>query len=233
MTTRLRIYEDALRQFGVDPEELVRQDYAKTLRGQEQVSGFNGFLEPQMYSRARKTHLASEVGVLVLEKGRSRYLENGLWTSLTSEFRESKEILDESSDDELSEGNSMYSPDPMIKGGASLVLGTQSTLGNLLPLHPNPVQIFKLWQAYLENVNPLVKVFHTPTVQQLISNASGDLSDVPRDLEALLFAIYCITAESMSDGECIAMLGESKAVAIRRFRHGAQHALVNANFLRR
>jgi hypothetical protein len=94
------------------------------------------------------------------------------------------------------------------------------------------VQIFKLWQLYLDNINPLVKLFHAPTVQQILSDASGDLGDIPRNVEALLFAIYCITIESLGDGDCINLLGQSKAVASQRFRSGAQHALINANLLK-
>jgi hypothetical protein len=229
VTTRLRVYEDALREFGVDPEDLVRQEYAKTSRGQHQVSGFNGLLE---YSQARRTHLASEVGVLVTEDGRSRYLENGLWTSLTGEFRESKEILDDSSDESSLDGNDGVSPDPMAADCGALVLGVQSRSNDLRSLHPDPVQIFKLWQAYLANINPLVKVLHAPTVQQLVSDASGDLASISRDVEALLFAIYCITVESLSDEECATMLREPKVVLIQRLRKGAQQALANANFLR-
>ncbi|KAH2544623.1 hypothetical protein KXW97_001886 [Aspergillus fumigatus] len=42
---------------------------------------------------------------------------------------------------------------------------------NVLALHPEQVQIFRLWQIYLENVNPLLKVTHTPTLQPRIVDA--------------------------------------------------------------
>lgn len=100
------------------------------------------------------------------------------------------------------------------------------------PLHPQPVQIFKLWQAYLDNVNPIVRIFHTPTVQQMISNATGNLDDLPKNVEALLFAIYFAAVESLSPAECDSILGESKAVVSPRFTAAAQHALVNASFLK-
>jgi hypothetical protein len=232
IATRLRVYEDALRQFGVDPEDLVKQHYAKFTRGEEQVTELNGFLEPPGPSGARKAHVASEVGVLVLEKGRSRYLENGLWTSLQTEFREPKDILDESSDEEVSGGSYDGSPSQIATDGASLVTGVHSTPNKLLSLHPNSVQIFKLWQSYLKNINPLVKICHAPTTQQLILDASDNLNALPRHVEALLFAIYCITIESLEDSECLSILGESKGRATQRFRQGAQHALTNANFLR-
>jgi hypothetical protein len=180
VTTRLRVYEDALREFGVDPEKLVKHEYAKISCDQELITGFNGFLEPHVYSQKQKGHLASEVGVLVLEEGKSRYLDNGIWTSLTGEFRESKQVLDDSSEEDSVNGNDGGLPDTLTANGGALVLGMQSSSHNLRHLHPDPIQIFKLWEAYLTNINPLVKVFHAPTVQRLVLDASGDLNDIPR-----------------------------------------------------
>lgn len=230
-TARLRLYEDALRNLGVDPEEIVRQESAKA-SGWQEVSGINDFLQSRIPGRPRHPREVSELGVLVTEKGKSRYLENGIWTSLTSEFREPKELLEDSSDEDASEPHDKTSPGSSSARGAEVLFGAHAHPSNLRDLHLEPVRIFKLWQAYLDNVSPLVKVFHAPTVQQHILNATCDLDDIPRNVEALMFAIYCITLESLSGDECIAMIGESKDLARQRFRSGAQQALMNASFLR-
>jgi hypothetical protein len=225
ITTRLRLYEDKLRQLGVDPEDLVRQKVPGELYHQG-VSGINGLLQH------REVHHPTDVGVLVSDAGRSRYLENGIWTSLQGEFRDTQEILDDSSDEDFAGRRQSILPPDHAPNGLDLLFGSPISQGALRSLHPKPVQIFKLWQTYLDNINPLVKLFHAPTVQQLISDAGGDLDDVPRNLEALLFAIYCVSVESLADGECISMLGMSKAVAVKRFRTGAQFALVNASLMK-
>lgn len=230
-TTRIRIYEDILRHLGVDPEELVKQELKK-LADTESVLSISGVPEPHKPTQKRRSHLPAESGILVSEDGRSRYLENGIWTSLKGEFRESKEILDESSDDEPTESHDRISPDELTTDSSGLLFGSQASSARLRPLHPEPVQTFKLWQSYLNNINPLVKVFHAPTVQQIISDACGSMDDLPRDVEALMFGIYCIATESLSDGECIAILGKSKSVVIHRFRLGAQQALVNTSLLK-
>lgn len=229
--TRLRLYEDALRQLGVDPEELVRHESSKEV-GRQEVSGINDFLRNHVPAKALGSALSPKVGILVSEEGKSRYLENSMWTDLQGEFRESKDFLDDSSEDESSESLTGLSSEPVTTDSASLVLGGLSPSVDLRSLHPQPVQTFRLWQLYLDNINPLIKVFHAPTVQQLISNASCNLDDVPRNVETLMFGIYCITTESLSDGECISMLGQPKAVARRRFRLGAQQALIKASFLK-
>ncbi|OAL00982.1 hypothetical protein IQ06DRAFT_178040, partial [Phaeosphaeriaceae sp. SRC1lsM3a] len=228
---RIVAYEEALRGLGVDPEEIVKQAVAK--KRDPGASEMNCFLRPHEDEKQGNSHAPSEAGILVSEPGRSRYLENGIWTSLQNEFRDSKEILDESSDDEYAETlQDEMSPPILPVSSPSLLFGGQSPAIALRPWHPDPAQIFKLWQSYLDNVNPLVKLFHAPTVQQMISNAAGNLEDLPRNLEALMFGIYCVSAESLTDDQCLSILGHAKVTALQRFRSGAQFALANASLLR-
>jgi hypothetical protein len=231
VTARLRAYEEALRRLGVDPEDVVKQAIAQQ-PVEHGVSGINGLLQDKTHGPQGESRLESDAGVLVSKEGRSRYLENGIWTSLQSEFRNTKEILDDSSDEEAGEIRGSVLPSHFTPNGTEILFGSSTSQTALRSLHPEPVQIFKLWQSYLENINPLVKLFHAPTVQQLISDASGDLNELPRNLEALLFGIYCIALESMADGECMSTLGISKSVARQRFRGGAQCALVNASLMK-
>ncbi|KAF2634391.1 hypothetical protein P280DRAFT_511938 [Massarina eburnea CBS 473.64] len=212
---RLRIYEDALRELGVEPEELVSRELEK----QKKSLGVGklGLAEDVLAAEGEGKTEGSK-GVLVSGEGKSRYLENALWTSLKGEFRDSREILEDSDEEESERGG----------GGRT----TPSSTTTLRPLHPQPWQIFKLWQTYLSNINPLLKVFHTPSVQQIISNASGNLDDIPKNVEALLFSIYNISIESLSDAECNAIMGESKIIIGHRFRAATKHALLAANFLK-
>lgn len=98
--------------------------------------------------------------------------------------------------------------------------------------HPSPVRIFRLWQTFLDNVNPLIKIFHAPTVQQTILDASGDLEKVSRPTEALMFSIYFIAVISMSNADCQSTFGEPRQGLVAKYCHAAQQALLNAKFLR-
>lgn len=231
---KLRLYEDTLKKVGIDPENLLKEEMdrsAKTLAKNNNVAGVNDF-DGIVLSEMPAAN-GGKSGVLVSGDGKSRYLDNTLWTSLKGELRDSKElILDASSSEDEEDGPQDASSPSCFSDGGTLLLGTPKSSASLRPLHPQPVQIFKLWQAYLDNVNPLFKIFHTPTVQQIISNASGNLDDIPKNVEALLFSMYCISVESLGDGECHAIMGEPKAVVSRRFRAAAQHALLNASFLK-
>lgn len=230
-TTKLLIYEGALRKAGIDPESLL-QDAVPSSKNQSNQVGAEDTITTAPITTQECKKGPAEVGVLVTEEGKSRYLENGIWTSLRSEFRDLKQILDETSDEELSGGNMGIAPEAFSPDGSRLMFGNPMSSVGLRRLHPKPVESFKLWQAYLDNINPLVKVFHAPTVQQMISEANGSLDDLPRNVEALLFAIYCVAVESLSDGECVSITGGPKNVARQRFRSGAQHALINASFLK-
>jgi hypothetical protein len=230
--TRIRIYEAALRELGVDPEVLLKQaGIHGRSRDAVETNSFIRERDPSHEEDDSNTHV--EAGVLVAEAGKSRYLENGIWTSLQYEFQDSREILDDSTDEE----SACDPQDISLLGtyspvGTSLLFGSPATSTELRSLHPDPIQIFRLWQLYLDNVNPLVKLFHAPTVQQMISDASGNLDDIPRNLEALMFGIYCITVESLAEEECQSLLGLPKGAGLRKFRAGAQHALINASLLK-
>jgi hypothetical protein len=112
------------------------------------------------------------------------------------------------------------------------VLSTSATRYALTDLHPDPLHIFKLWQAFLENVNPLTKIIHAPTVQQQILEAISDLPKVSREFEALMFAIYCIALLSMEAEDVEKSIGETKRALLSKYKRGAQLSFKNAALLR-
>ena len=113
-----------------------------------------------------------------------------------------------------------------------LLFGSRRAPIDLSTLHPDPVQIFRLWQIYLDNVNPLLKVTHTPSLQARIIEAVGSLTCVNSNLEALMFSIYCTSVQSLTVEDCLAMFGSSKEDLLMRYQFGCQQALLNCGFLR-
>lgn len=99
-------------------------------------------------------------------------------------------------------------------------------------LQPKPVQIFRMWQVFLNQVNPLTKVIHAPTLQPYIMEASTSMSDLPLDYQALLFAIYASAVYSLSGSECLAKLAISRDKALQKFTLGAKLSLLRLNFLK-
>jgi hypothetical protein len=115
-----------------------------------------------------------------------------------------------------------------------ILFGWRRSVVELSTLHPPPAHIFRLWQIYLDNVNPLLKVTHTPTLQGRIVEAvgGGDLKNVKPALEALMFSIYCMATLSLSADECEGFFGASREELLTRYQFGCQQALLNSGFLR-
>lgn len=115
---------------------------------------------------------------------------------------------------------------------AVLLFGSQHTNVNLTTLHPQPMDIMRLWQIFVDNVNPLIKVIHAPTIQQQILEISMALESVSKGMEALLFSIYLLAVTSIDDARCKDVFGEERSSLLARYQFGAQQALLNAEFLR-
>lgn len=92
--------------------------------------------------------------------------------------------------------------------------------------------MFKLWQIYLENFNPLVKVTHTPTLQARIIDAACDVTKISPTLEALMFSIYCVAIFSLNKQECTKLFGQTREELLAGYQLGAREALLNCEYLR-
>lgn len=100
-------------------------------------------------------------------------------------------------------------------------------------LQPDPALAFRLWQVYLDNVNPLLKVTHRPTLQARFINFISSTDSTDKCLEALVFAIYCAAISTLDDDGCAAVLGPaiSKRQGLAMYQPVCKQALVNCNFL--
>lgn len=137
-------------------------------------------------------------------------------------------------DDDASDGNSSnyehtdHHVKLAIQANDHLLFGAPDPDVHLPSLHPDQVQIFKLWQIYLDNVNPLLKVTHTPTLQARIIDAAADLGNIGEALEALMFSIYCAAVLSMTDDECLVSFRLSRDHLLARYQVACKQALLKA-----
>ncbi|KAK0262381.1 hypothetical protein B0A54_05628 [Friedmanniomyces endolithicus] len=103
------------------------------------------------------------------------------------------------------------------------------------PLLPQPVQppanhVVQLWQTYLTNVDPIWKIVHAPTLQQTVLGQIGK-SDIPPSMQALTSAILFVSAVSLQDDECEALLQTSRADLINGYRQATKDTLSAAAFV--
>ena len=145
---------------------------------------------------------------------------------------EASDILPVSSEDEVTEQRSPPNSTEMDPHGGDLLLGYSPSSPDLRSQHPEAMQGFKLWQAFLDNVNPLTKIIHAPAVQQHLLEATGNLDDISKATEALIFAIYSCAVYSMNNSECEKVTGATKSVMLTKYQCAARQALISAGLLK-
>ena len=146
-----------------------------------------------------------------------------------------KQLLDAPSDDEEEEWDHLSSQSPTSTPfpDTLFIFGSKRTTTDLRELHPLPSGIALLCTIYFQNVDPVFKVLHRPTVQVSISAAADNLNAVPLDAsqEALMFSMYFAATTSMTQEQCQTHLGQDREKLLAQFKYGAETALANAHFL--
>jgi hypothetical protein len=137
-----------------------------------------------------------------------------------------KDIIDSEEPEDMS--TESYTPDD----NSDLLFGADTPSNNVEELYPDAGHIFRLWQVYLDRVNPLLKIIHVPSVQPYLVEAASGTSTIPKSVEALLFSIYLMATVSLSPNECQGLLGYSREDALARFSQGTRLSLIRMGFLK-
>ena len=85
----------------------------------------------------------------------------------------------------------------------------------------------------MANVEPVVKLLHSPSLRRYLIEEIGELdcSPGPRGWNALKFAMYYTSTTSLTPHECLHRFGEEKSVLLSRFRSGTELLLARADFV--
>jgi hypothetical protein len=173
--------------------------------------------------------LETRFGRLVVDQGRSRYINNSFWASLNHEVEDLKSILVDASDEDDDAHDSPESIE--ASQHQSFIFGYSSSNVDMHSLHPPSHVAQELWRTYKENVDPLVKVLHMPSFEPVILDAFTHPEKVPRGIECFMFTIYYGAITSLSEEECVTQFGESRTSLLRTYRFGLEQGLARANFL--
>jgi hypothetical protein len=68
-------------------------------------------------------------------------------------------------------------------------------------LHPLPSQMLFLWQTYMDNVDPFMKVLHVPTMTKVIRELRGSYRSLSPSMQALVLVISLAAIMSLEDEE--------------------------------
>lgn len=92
---------------------------------------------------------------------------------------------------------------------------------------------FILWRKFLENVNPLSKVIHAPSVQpEVIKVTTDPSSSSSTSTLTRLFSIYAAAIMSLTKNDVECSFGQSRETLLHRYTSGAQTALFKAGFMK-
>ena len=140
-----------------------------------------------------------------------------------------REIVDTDDPEEASVmGSEDLSPDYNI----DLLIPSDASNRSIEDHQPDPVHIFRLWQLFVDRVNPLTKIIHVPSVQPFALEMATDVNKIPLNYQALMFSIFTMATVSLSETECLQMLGTTRDEALRRYTIGTKLALTKFNFLK-
>ncbi|RAO71193.1 uncharacterized protein BHQ10_007205 [Talaromyces amestolkiae] len=161
-------------------------------------------------------------GKLLANQGKSRYIDSRFWHNFGD--NEIQGMLDgEHEDDDQMASGSMIDP---LTGA---FLGSQQ---DLLQYHPTHMKAMSMWETYTNRIEPLCKILHVPSTAEMLVRASKEPEKASKTDECLLFAIYHFAVFSITEDECIAQFGKSRATVMERYHFATRQALVNASFLK-
>ncbi|KAJ0415223.1 fungal-specific transcription factor domain-containing protein [Aspergillus carlsbadensis] len=126
-----------------------------------------------------------------------------------------------------------FSPDSVASLATyALSGGVLGRARSLIELHPTQDGAMKLWSAYVQNVDALCKILHTPTVKEMVNKVSYDPATASQNDECLLFAIYYFAVFSMSDDECLLEFSQSRSHLMSKYQSAIWQALTYASWLK-
>jgi hypothetical protein len=111
------------------------------------------------------------------------------------------------------------------------ILSSLNPHTDIQKLHPPKWQAMQLWQAFVNNVDPLIKILHIPTAQITIFKAINNPGEASDEVNALLFSIYFAGTTSLLSDDVFNLLRQDKFTALSTFKQGLELSLAQANLL--
>ncbi|KAI0402688.1 hypothetical protein F4802DRAFT_341414 [Xylaria palmicola] len=171
-------------------------------------------------------HVTHELGTLVVHDNESLYVGSWLWGVICDEVKHIRQAIED--DDIESESLEKRILSPSIQGVPFFWGPTNIPDESLQPL---PSQVAYIWEVYVENVDPFIKVLHVPTITRAIKEAKGKFNIMGRGMEALMFAVSLAAVTSLRENEVEENFGEDRQTLLARLRLGTEQALSRAGVL--
>ncbi|KAH7237963.1 hypothetical protein B0J15DRAFT_453431 [Fusarium solani] len=182
-----------------------------------------------------------EVGIMVHENRGRLYVGDRFWATLQQELDVIRDSLngfngeeEEGPDDVDSDyATSFQSSYRSTASSSSSFIFSNRSLSVVTPerLRPLPSQMLFIWQTYVENVDPFIKVLHVPTVSKMIYGSRGNFDLLPPFMEPLMFSIAFAAIKSLTTEEVQIHFHVDMKDLVSRFRLGTEESLARADFI--
>lgn len=145
-------------------------------------------------------------------------------------------MVHEAEEDESDDGEIRWQPPPAASectpsGSNASLFGFRAIAYSLHSYHPTMSEAVNLFALFTENVSPVIRLFHMPTLSGKYRGAITSLDSLDKNTEALLFAIYYSTCISLSNEQSLALFNASRDAVTEKYRFATEQALAKANLL--
>ncbi|KAL8704293.1 MAG: hypothetical protein Q9201_002547 [Fulgogasparrea decipioides] len=220
---RLKRYEALLQTKGIDPNQATGTSEAgqhrKSSRSEVPETVWQLPTPASVVSGPQATIFKPQL--LHGQRG-TKLVDNSLWSRVLEEIHDPEGPREEASANDASDSEASDDDFAYVLGWKTPV--TPSS-------HPPTELIHQLWQIFVENVNPLTKLVHVPSLQPAIEKAITNVEHIPRGFEALMFAIYSMAVLSLTEDECKGLLGETRATLLSHYVAATKAALSRTRFM--
>lgn len=141
-------------------------------------------------------------------------------------------LVEPDSGDDGLDSESVLDPDDASASGLDAALfGYRAVAHSLQSFHPPFSQAVALYQIFTENVAPIIRIFHMPTLDRVYWDAMASSDPLDKNTEALLLAIYYSAIISIGEDECQRVLRLPRSRAEARYRFAVEQSLARARLL--
>jgi hypothetical protein len=169
-----------------------------------------------------------------------KYVASPFWTSLTSEVQALRDALEEDEPEGDTPESAPYVTTPPAGSELSnmeydLIVCPPGRI-YIMPggfVEPTETAASRIFDAYLNNVEPIFRLYHTPTLVASMRDGApylGQPWDSPGN-QALKRAVWMAGVNTMSEEECLEVTGENKADALNHYRRLVGISLAQADLV--
>ncbi|EHK42355.1 hypothetical protein TRIATDRAFT_33282 [Trichoderma atroviride IMI 206040] len=174
--------------------------------------------------------LSKSFGRLQVCESGTMYTGNGFWAALHGELKSVRQAFEASDIFDLSafqDTSSTYEAE-----GRHMPFDFDHSNTTESTPHPAPNLLHFIWQVYVKNVDPFIKVLHVPTMSEVIRLSEGGFEKLSPGTRALVFSISLAAVTSLSDADVQNTFGDAKENVVSRFVLGTEKALSQAGILK-